>query len=265
MKLKRTDRDDKRRVTSLARGLAVMQCFRIGERWLAHQEITRRTGLPKATVSRLAFTLTELGYLRHDAAKGAYGLGVGGLTLGFKVLSTTEMAHIARPVLDELAHYSEAAVSLGMRHQESMVYVAHSRGQGWLTLGLDVGARIPIESTAMGRSLIAALRSEQRAPIYAALEERSGKNWPQTRAALEQAIDQYARLGFVTATASWQAGISAVGTAVDLGDGREPYAVNIGGPSSRLTPTRLLKDLGPRLVGACARMRASILSGESLI
>lgn len=249
---------DKRYVAALARGLELLQCFGIGEHWLSHQEITRRTRLPKATVSRLAFTLVSLGFLQHDARRGAYALGIGGLTLGFRVLSNTEVAHLTRPLLDELAQQSQAAVSLGCRHQLSMVYIAHSRGQGRLTLGLDVGARLPIESTSMGRALICALHRTEREALFAALEQQLGRAWPARRSALEKAQAQYAQRGFVTSVGEWEGDISAVGTAIDLGDGREPYAINIGGPIGQLTPQRLDEELGPLLVAAARRIRAAI-------
>ncbi|MGK9626070.1 helix-turn-helix domain-containing protein, partial [Salmonella enterica subsp. enterica] len=40
-------------VTALARGLELLRCFRTGESMLGNQDFVRRTGLPKATVSRL--------------------------------------------------------------------------------------------------------------------------------------------------------------------------------------------------------------------
>ena len=52
-------------VTALARGLSVLRSFRQGDRFLGNQEIAERTGLAKATVSRLTHTLTVLGYLNH--------------------------------------------------------------------------------------------------------------------------------------------------------------------------------------------------------
>ena len=44
-----TAAQDRRYVTALARGMDLLHCFRWGERWLPHQELTRRSGLPKAT------------------------------------------------------------------------------------------------------------------------------------------------------------------------------------------------------------------------
>ncbi|MDE1714428.1 helix-turn-helix domain-containing protein, partial (plasmid) [Chromobacterium amazonense] len=63
-------------VTALARGLEVLAAFRPGEGALSNQELARRTGLPKSTVSRLSYTLTRLGYLQPEGDGGPYRLGL---------------------------------------------------------------------------------------------------------------------------------------------------------------------------------------------
>jgi len=254
---------DRRYVTALARGLDVLACFEFGERWLTHQEITRRTGLPKATVSRLAFTLASLGYLVQLPERGAYGLGAGGLALGYRVLSTTDIAQLARPVMTELADYSRAAVSLGTRHHLSMVYIAHCRGQGRLTLGLDVGARLPIDTTSMGRALLCVLEPAQRDELCRRLMKANKEDWERRAEGIARAVADYGRLGFASSEREWESDISAVGVALLLRDGKEPYVLNIGGPSSWLTHERLQQDLGPRLVAAARRIEAIVVSGVS--
>ena len=86
-------------VTALARGLELLRCFRTGEAMLGNQDFVRRTGFPKATVSRLAGTLVQLGYLRYDDSLGKYALDAGVLALGFSYLSASDVVALARPVL----------------------------------------------------------------------------------------------------------------------------------------------------------------------
>ncbi len=71
------DDDDRQFAVTLARGLEILRCFLPGERTLGNRDFVERTGLSKATVSRLAFTLTELGYLRHDVEARKYRLQQG--------------------------------------------------------------------------------------------------------------------------------------------------------------------------------------------
>ena len=71
-----TENKDRLFVTALARGLAVLAAFRSGEPQLSNQDLASRTSLPKSTVSRLTYTLTQLGYLDQDASTGRYQLGL---------------------------------------------------------------------------------------------------------------------------------------------------------------------------------------------
>ncbi len=72
-----SDSSDRNYVTALARGLDVLSCFRSGEKLLGNQDIAKRCGLPKSTVSRLTYTLTTLGYLIHVPSEGKYPPGHG--------------------------------------------------------------------------------------------------------------------------------------------------------------------------------------------
>ncbi len=55
---------DRKFVEALARGLEVLRAFTHGHAVRGNQDIARITGLPKPTVSRLTYTLTQLGYLK---------------------------------------------------------------------------------------------------------------------------------------------------------------------------------------------------------
>ena len=184
--------------------------------------------------------------------------GAGGLTLGFRVLVNAEIASIARPVLEELAIASQAAVSLGVRHQLSMVYIAHARGQARLTLSLDVGARIPVESTSMGRAFLCALPPQRRAELDVQLAAKLGDAWPARQLALDHSAQQLRELGFVTSEGEWESDIHAVGAAIDPGNGAEPYAINVGGPNTVLTRDRLYGELGPRVAAAARRIEQGL-------
>jgi DNA-binding IclR family transcriptional regulator len=144
-----------------------------------------------------------------------------------------------------------------------MVYVAHCRGQGRLTLGLDVGARLPIDTTSMGRALLCALGREQRDDLCRQIRNSNPEDWDRRALAIERSVAEYDRLGFAASEREWEPDISAVASVLTLGDGKEPYVLNIGGPSAWLTHERLYGDLGPRLADAARRIQQALLSGQS--
>ena len=63
---------DRRFVWALARGMEILRAFEPGRGPLGVGEIAALTGLPKPTVSRLTYTLAELGYLRVLHKQGRY-------------------------------------------------------------------------------------------------------------------------------------------------------------------------------------------------
>lgn len=247
-------RTDRRFVTALARGLELLRCFRPKDRWLPHQELVRRSGMPPATVSRLSFTLVALGYLRHRPVTGEYALSPAVLALGFSVLTNFEVGRIARPHMEQLAEHTQAAISLGVRHDTSMVYVAHCRSTARLILGLDVGTRIPLANTAMGRALWCASTPGMRELIARRLEAADPAAWPRLQAGLQRAEREWAERGYVRSESEWETEIAAIGVGIDLGDGREPLALTVGGPAARLRGPLLHDDFAPALLRTARAM-----------
>ncbi|MEJ8854452.1 helix-turn-helix domain-containing protein [Variovorax robiniae] len=88
---------DKQFANTLARGLELLMCFTPEQSVLGNKEFVARTGLDKATVSRLAYTLAQLGYLRHDKAIGKYRLGAPVLSMGYPLLASMSCASSCGP------------------------------------------------------------------------------------------------------------------------------------------------------------------------
>lgn len=252
---------DRQFVIALARGLDVLRAFTPQDGLLGNHEIAARTGLPRPTISRLTHTLTRLGYLKHSERLGKYQLGTAVLSLGYAVLANIGLRQVARPLMQELADQVNASVSLGSRDRLNMVYVEHCRALGTVTLRLDLGSRIPIATTAMGRALLAALPEGERDYLMHHIAKREGGNWSRVRAGIERAIDEYKTKGFVTSAGDWQADVHAVGVPFIPPDDSGIVAFNCGGPSFLFDRKRLAGDLGPRLVNLVRNVESQ-LSGR---
>lgn len=253
------DRKDRQFVTALSRGLDILRAFQPGEGMLGNQDIAERTGLPKPTVSRLTHTLCKLGYLAPVERLGKYQLGTGVLALGYAALANMDIRKVARPLMQELADYTDASVSLGSRDRLSMVYVETCRGTGTLTMRLDIGSRIPIATTAMGRAFLAGLADHERGQLIDHLAGRlASDDWPRIKAGVEQALRDYDERGFVISAGEWQQDVHAIGTPVFHPAGGPPYSLNCGGAAFLLPRERLEQDFGPRLVQVARRIEAAL-------
>lgn len=249
---------DRHFVTALARGLQVLACFRSGDAQLGNQELAARCKLPKSTVSRLTSTLTRLGYLIQVPETGRYRLGIATLALGSAMLSRLDVRQLARPLMQELATFSGASVSLGARDQLSMIYVEHCRGPSALTLSMDVGARLPLATSSVGRAYLAAIDAAAREAILADVKARDGAAWPAVKRGVEQALKDHATLGVTCSFGDWQPDVNAIARAIQPGGGLPPMAISCGGPASSLSKDFLLQQVRPRLVALTQRLEATL-------
>lgn len=250
---------DRRFVTALARGLDVLRCFEQGDISLGNLEIAQRTGLPKPTISRLTYTLTQLGYLIYSGKHGTYQLGPGVLSLGYTMLSSLDIRERAKPFLQELSDKVDATVALGARDRMEMVYLEVCRGPGDVTLRIDVGDRIPLASTAMGRALLAALPDSERDFLMEHIRKRTEDAAEFSRIAkgVEQAVVDVAERGFCMSVGDWRKDVNAVGVPLVAHD-RNVYGLICGGPSFKLPREMLETECGPQLVEVARKITATI-------
>lgn len=248
---------DRQFVTSLARGLEVLRCFRPRDRHLGNQDIAERTGLPKPTVSRLTYTLTCMGYLYHDEKLGKYQLGTGVLSLGFSLLTNMDVLKIARPLMQELADYSHAVVSVGTRDRLGMVYLdgRHSTS-ATVSLRRDPGTRVPIATTAMGRALLCGLPESEREKLLDHIRQRHPDEWPKHKAGIEQALRDYQQRGFCLSIGDWRSDVNAVGVPMLPIAGCRLLTFNCAAPSFLLRQHMLEDDIGPRLLNLVRTIEA---------
>src|SRR5262249_23349768 len=151
---------DRKFITALGRGLEGLRCFGPRDRWLANQEIAARTGLAKPTVSRLVYTLTRLGFLRHALAIRKYSLGSAAVSLGYSALAQIDIRRAARPLLHALSEQTNASVHLAINdalHMQVIDTYWHSSA-----FVIDIGSRVPVVTTSLGRAYVCALPEDER-------------------------------------------------------------------------------------------------------
>ena len=251
-------KEDRHFVTALARGLEVLACFRSGDKTLGNQEIAQRCKLPKSTVSRLTSTLTKLGYLIQVEESGKYRLGTATLSLGAAMLARLDVRKIARPMMQELADFSRSMVSLGTRDRLSMVYIENCRSTAALTLSLDVGSRIPLATSAIGRAYLSLVPESERQDIMARVQELDEFAWLSVREGIEKSLEEYRALGCTCSFGDWQKEVNGIAVAFQPGGGLPVMAINCGGPSFNLPKEFLLNEVRPRLIEMVRRLETSL-------
>lgn len=255
-----SDSSDRNYVTALARGLDVLSCFRSGEKLLGNQDIAKRCGLPKSTVSRLTYTLTTLGYLIHVPSEGKYRLGTATLALGSAMLSGLDVRKLARPLMHKLSDITQTEVALATRDRHNMVYIEHSPSPLPMDSDLNIGTRLPLGTTAMGRAWLAACPLDERQQAMDYLQAHAPDQW---EAAMQQQHlwpqhQDRAHPWLTTSFGDWLPHVNAIALAFSPGRGLPLMAISCGGPARLISAEMLMQRAKPELERMVRRLQQAI-------
>jgi DNA-binding IclR family transcriptional regulator len=251
-------KQDRHFVTALSRGLDVLSCFRSGSRLLGNQDISERCRLPKSTVSRLTYTLTKLGYLHYVKESGKYRLGTATLALGSAVLGRFEVRDLARPLMQELADLTGTSVSLGARQRLSMVYVEVCKGNAVLSLNSEVGMRLPLATSAIGRAYLAVCSDTERADLLEQIRELDHLAWPGIKQGIEKSLTMWSESGVCGSFGEWQPDVNGIACGFRPGNGLPPMAINCGAPAFKVSEEYLMTEVRPRLIDIVRRIEEGL-------
>lgn len=213
----------------------ILWAFGLEEPALGVNELSRRLGLHKSTVSRLLATLEEQRLVRQDPATGKYHLGVGIVELAGIVLNDLDLRHVAAPHLRQLWAATRENVNLGVWDQGQVLMIEHLSSPERIKYLGWVGAREPAHCTSMGKVMLAYSEPEiVESVIRAGLVAYT----PRTivdRGRLLQELEAIRRRGYSINEGESHEGLSAVAAAI----WRYPHdlagAVAVAGPSFRFT------------------------------
>lgn len=252
--------EDRYFITALSRGLDVLACFRSGDASLSNQQISERCGLPKSTVTRIVYTLAKRGYLVQVEPGGRYALGTATLALGSSMLARMDIRQYARPLMQELADYAGATLALGVRDRLSIIYTEVVRSTATLALTLQVGSRIPIATSAIGRAYLAGSPESERNAIMRLASDLDESASDALREGLARGREDYEKFGCATSFGDWQKDVNGIAVTFRSAGTIPVHVLNCGGPSSSLSKEFLLNDVRPRLLALARKLESSALS-----
>lgn len=112
---------------------------------------------PKATLYRLLQTLTHQGMLAFDEDRGTYALGLRLVRLAHAAWSTSSLAPLARPYLDELAAETGETIHLAQMDHGQVLYVDKRNAAKPVEMFSSAGKVGPAYCTGVGKAMMAYL------------------------------------------------------------------------------------------------------------
>ncbi|MBC7226141.1 MAG: IclR family transcriptional regulator [Thermoflexales bacterium] len=232
---------------TVLRALALLEAVAEGVHDL--EGLSAHVGLSRSTAHRLLTTLVRAGYLRHSPREG-YRLGPKLIELGFRAHAGLHLPSLARPYLEELSEATRETVHLGVLDGNQVVYIDKVPGKRELQMASYIGARVPAQSTALGKALVSTLPREEWLRAFVPGLRRTERTIAEADRFLEE-IERVAREGYALDLEENEPGIRCVAAPVRDGAGRGVAAVSISSAVLYLTEERI-RELIP-LVRETAR------------
>jgi DNA-binding IclR family transcriptional regulator len=161
---------------------------------------------------------------------------------------------LAQQGMQDLANASNASVALAWPEDNTMVYVAANAASAGEGLLLDIGSRVSMANTAVGRAYLACLSPSELQEKFDYWEIIFGANWSELQERILQSIEDVRTQGFCVVDSEWRSNVCAAAAPIYDADHQTYMAINCGGPSFVLDQARLKTEFGPRLVHLAAKL-----------
>jgi len=241
-------------MTSLARGLAVIQAFSQRRHHLTISQVSTTTGLSRAAVRRCLYTLSKLGFAGSDDNRHFF-LRPRILALGHSYISSMPLATAAQPVLEHISHLLHESCSIATLDGIDIVYIARANVTRIMSIDLGVGSRLPAFCTSMGRAILANLPPEELESVLARVEfKRYTERTITNPAKLTQALRQIRRDGYSIIDQELEHGLRSMAVPIQNPSGKVVAALNIGAHAQRVSIQEMQTKFLPHLRAAAQEL-----------
>jgi IclR family transcriptional regulator, pca regulon regulatory protein len=241
-------------MTSLARGLAVIQAFSQKKRQLTISQVSAKTGFSRAAVRRCLYTLAKLGFAGSDDNRHFY-LRPRVLALGHSYISSMPLATAAQPILEHFSRLMHESCSIATLDGLDIVYVARANVTRIMAIDLGVGSRLPAFCTSMGRVLLAHLPPDELESFLARIPfTRYTERTIVTVDKLRPVLRLVLRNGYSIVDQELELGLRSMAVPIQNPSGKVVAAVNVGAHAQRVSNQDMLNKFLPHLRAAAQEL-----------
>jgi IclR family acetate operon transcriptional repressor len=237
-------------VQSLHRALDLLEIVADAGGHMAIGEIARSAALPLPTIHRLLKTLVERGYMRQLPNR-RYALGFRLLPLGRS--ANALLGDDTGPTLAGLVDALGESANLAMLADVRAEYVAQAPSPHAMRMFTEVGRRVELHCTGVGKALLSQLDDGH----VEAIVQRVGltqhtPNTISTAAGLRAELNKIRSTGYAVDEQEQELGVRCVAVPI-RGDFLSPMAVSVSGPLGRVTDDFIQRAV-PLLLAAAGEL-----------
>ncbi len=215
--------------------LRILEALHASPAGLQLKDVARQTTIHKSTAYRFLAHLENEGYVFRDAT-GAYAIGVRLARLGSGITYQATLTKISRPVIEQLWKKTGETVNLAVMEGAEVLYIDVLESSHTFRLVSQVGARRPLNCTALGKVMLAYLPpSEQQALFPKMTFERLTPHTIVKLAHLKKELGEVRARGYSMDNEEAYLGSRCFAAPIFEQSGKVVAGISVSGPTSRVT------------------------------
>lgn len=222
-------------IQSLARGLRILDFILDAQRAVGVTELAEALALDKSTVSRLVKTLVAGNYLAQEAGSRRYVVGRRLYRASYQLADKIPLRERAMPYLVRLMQATSECAHIAVYSEGAALMIEDVQAENSLLRVVgQVGRRIPLHCTAVGKGLLAFAK----VPFPTELVYRTERTII-TLDALRLHIDEVRAQGYAFDDEEYDQGVRCLAAPIRDGSGDTIAVIGVSGPTVRLTYERM--------------------------
>lgn len=225
----------KTRLSSVATAIRLLNAFSEEEVEIGVSALSKRLGIAKSTVHRLAVTLVSEGLLEQNPENEKYRLGITLFRLGALVRQRMNVSNESKPHLIQLRGLTSETVHLAILNQHQIMYVYNLESTQAIRARSDVGVRKPAYCTAEGMAMLAFQPEEFVDHVIADGLIPLTVHTRTEPERLRVALNEVRQRGYAVEDEESEIGMRCIAAPIRDGSGSVVAAVGVAGPVQRLS------------------------------
>lgn len=245
-------------VQSLSRALKLLNALAVHPQGLSLSEVAGFVGLPNSTAHRLLTTLQNERYVRFEAERSVWLIGVQAFCVGAAFVRSRDLVAIARPYMRRLMERSGETVNLAIADRGEIIYIAQVETQKMMRAIAGPGGRASMHCSGVGKALLAVSDPATAQKLVRSIElHRETAHTLITVQDLERDLEKIRAQGFAVDNEETAVGLRCVAAVIYDEHGAPLAALSVSGPTARIADQRI-PLLGEAVAGIAAEITAEI-------
>jgi DNA-binding IclR family transcriptional regulator len=238
-------------MTTIGKALDVLEIFLARDDEIGLSELASLSGLNVTTTHRIVLTLVKRGYLSQKQKRQKYSLSTKFLQYSNVLSRRMKIRDIAFPIVDALNKMVGESVNIAILDRNEVVYIEHIESSKSLRIFTQVGNRVPLYCTGVGKIFLANMTDEELGKALSSTDLLPRTvNTITDIERLKQELELVKTEDVAADNEEIEIGVKCIASPVRNREGSIIAAISVSGPTARLSNKRVNEI--KTLVKSCA-------------